>query len=272
MKLEIRDLSYHVGKTTLLGHIHFEAHCGELIGIIGPNGAGKSTLLKHIAGILTCKKDTVLLGDTDLSTLEPRALAKEVAYLSQFANTPRISVLEALELGRRAYSGMNLKHKDRQKIDESIVQFDLTPLLERNLESLSGGERQKVLIASALLQEPKVLLLDEPISHLDPKNQLEMLSAIHHATHERRLITLIVLHDIQHAIHYTNSLLMMKQGVLLHHSPTQALNEAMLKVLFDVDARLHVSQGHTFVYYGHAHEEKEHHHHDVKPHTHPHPH
>jgi iron complex transport system ATP-binding protein len=273
MKLEIRDLSYSVGKLPLLQHIHFEAQGGELTGIIGPNGAGKSTLLKHIAGIVPCQKKSVFLDGVDLSTLEPRALAKEVAYLSQFAHTPHISVLEALELGRRAYSGMMLKPKDRGKINESIVHFELLALLERNLESLSGGERQKVLIASALLQEPKVLLLDEPISHLDPKNQLEMLSAIHKATHEKGLITLVVLHDIQHAIHYTNTLLMLKQGALLHHGPTQNLSEAMLKVLFDVEARLHVSEGHTFVYYGHAHEEKEpHHHHGGVFHTHPHPH
>jgi len=255
MKLCIKNLNYTVARKTLLEEICLEANEGDVLGIIGPNGAGKSTFLKHIAGILPLKPSTVTLDSTDFSLLEPRALAKEVAYLSQFANTPRISVLEALELGRRAYSGMQLTHADKMKLDESVTHFELGDLLSRHLESLSGGERQKVLIASALLQEPKVLLLDEPISHLDPKNQLEMLSAMRHVTHEKKLITFIVLHDIQHAIHYTTRLVMLKRGKILHDIATSTLNPSMLEALFEVEASLHVSHGHTFVYYGHSHDE-----------------
>ncbi len=256
MKLCVKNLNYTVARKVLLEDICLEANEGEVLGVIGPNGAGKSTLLKHIAGILPLKSSTITLDTTDFSRLEPRALAKEVAYLSQFANTPRISVLEALELGRRAYSGMQLTHADKMKLDESVAHFDLGDLLERHLESLSGGERQKVLIASALLQEPKVLLLDEPISHLDPKNQLEMLSAMRHVTHEKKLITLIVLHDIQHAIHYTTRLVMLKKGKILHDIATSTLRPSMLEELFEVEASLHVSHGHTFVYYGHSHDER----------------
>ena len=255
MKLCVKNLNYTVARKTLLEDICLEATEGEVLGIIGPNGAGKSTLLKHIAGILPLKSSIVTLDTTDFSLLEPRALAKEVAYLSQFANTPRISVLEALELGRRAYSGMQLTHADKIKLDESVTHFELGDLLNRHLESLSGGERQKVLIASALLQEPKVLLLDEPISHLDPKNQLEMLSAMRHVTQEKKLITLIVLHDIQHAIHYTTRLIMIKKGKILQDIATKELHHHMLEGLFEVEASLHVSHGHTFVYYGHSHDE-----------------
>lgn len=98
MKLSIQNLNYKVGKKPLLHHISLEADSGDVIGIIGPNGAGKSTLLKHIAAILPLKASTILLDNMDFSTLEPRILAKKVAYLSQFASTPHISVLEALEL------------------------------------------------------------------------------------------------------------------------------------------------------------------------------
>jgi len=237
-----------------------EADSGDVIGVIGPNGAGKSTLLKHIAAILPLKASTILLDNVDFSTLEPRILAKKVAYLSQFASIPHISVLEALELGRRAYSGMQLTHEDRKKMSHCIEEFSLENLLERSLESLSGGERQKVLIASALLQEPIILLLDEPISHLDPKNQLEMLRAMRTTTRDKGLITFIVLHDIQHAIHYTTRLLMLKSGHILHDIPTKEITHTMLETLFDVETSLHVSHGHTFVYYGHSHEEHHLHH------------
>jgi len=256
MKLRVNNLNYTVAHKTLLEAICLEANEGEVLGIIGPNGAGKSTLLKHIAGILPLKSSTVTLDTMDFGCLAPRALAKEVAYLSQFSNTPRISVLEALELGRRAYSGMRLTQIDAIKIDESVTHFGLGDLLERHLESLSGGERQKVLIASALLQEPKVLLLDEPISHLDPKNQLEMLCAMQKVTQEKKLITFIALHDIQHAIHYTTRLVMLKKGKILHDIAKTALCPSMLEGLFEVEARLHASHGHTFVYYGHSHDEQ----------------
>ncbi|MDD3343339.1 MAG: ABC transporter ATP-binding protein [Sulfurospirillaceae bacterium] len=265
MNLCVQNLHYCVKRKILLDHICIEAKAGEVLGVIGPNGAGKSTLLKHIAGILPLNVSTVTLDKRDFSQLEPRDLAKEVAYLSQFANTPRISVLEALELGRRAYSGMQLTAIDKKKLDESVTQFELGELLERHLESLSGGERQKVLIASALLQEPKVLLLDEPISHLDPKNQLEMLSAVRKITQEKKLITFIVLHDIQHAIHYTSRLLMLKKGKILHDISTKSLSHSMLEELFDVEASLHISHGHTFVYYGHSHDTYHIHHQHTPP-------
>lgn len=260
MKLCIKNLSYRVKKKTLLHSICLEAISGEVIGIIGPNGAGKSTLLKHIAAILSLHPSTVTLDDIDISTLEARDLAKKVAYLSQFSSTPSISVLEALELGRRVYSGMNLKKEDYCKITQCVHEFGLEELLECTLEHLSGGERQKVLIASALLQEPQVLLLDEPISHLDPKSQLEMLSATRAMTRDKGLITFIVLHDIQHAIHYASRLVMLKAGSMLYDISTNEITHQMLEELFDVETSLHVSHGHTFVYYGHSHEEHHLHH------------
>lgn len=253
MTLFVNELSYSVDKKVLLSHINLEISSGSMVGIIGPNGAGKSTLLKHIAGILSCKPSCMMLDTTDLSKLEPRKLAKEVAYLSQFLQVPRMNVLETLELGRRAYGGMLLKKEDYKKIDEIVLDFNLEEMLERSLETLSGGERQKVMIASALLQEPKILLLDEPISHLDPKNQLEMLSAVRKVTIKKNLMTLIVLHDIQHAMHYANTLLMLKQGEILHYAPTKTVKAQMLKELFDVETTLHTYEGHTFISYGHSH-------------------
>lgn len=260
MKLCIKNLNYHVAKKRLLHSICMEAISGEVIGVIGPNGAGKSTLLKHIAAILALSPSTVMLDDVDFSTLEPRLLAKKVAYLSQFASIPSMSVLETLELGRRVHSGMRLSEQDERKISHCVHEFGLEALLECTLETLSGGERQKVLIASALLQEPKVLLLDEPISHLDPKNQLEMLSSMRAMTRDKGLITFIVLHDIQHAIHYTTRLVMLKAGQIMHDVPTKEITHKMLETLFDVETSLHVSHGHTFVYYGHSHEEHHIHH------------
>ncbi len=261
MSLVVKNLSYKASKKTLLNDVSFEANDGDMIGIIGPNGAGKSTLLKHIAAILPLKPLCVELDGCDFSTLLPRELAKKVVYLAQFTQIPQISVLETLELSRRAYSGAHLSSEDAKKIEACVQEFALEDILEQNLQLLSGGERQKVLIAAALLQEPKMLLLDEPISHLDPKNQLEMLYAIRKATYDKKLITLIVLHDIQHSIHYANRQIMVKNGNLLYDVPTTTLKSHMLEELFDMKISLNVAQGHTFVYYGHSHKGLEDDHH-----------
>ncbi|WP_024954137.1 ABC transporter ATP-binding protein [Sulfurospirillum arcachonense] len=253
MSLNVKDLHYTLAKQTLLQDINFQAKKGEVVGIIGPNGAGKSTLLKHIAAILPIKKEQIMLDGKDISKLKPREISRHIAYLSQFASFPQISVLESLELGRRSYSGMMLSQLDKEMISQSIEEFDLHKLLHRSIDTLSGGERQKVMIASAMLQEPDVLLLDEPISHLDPKNQLEMLSAIHKVTYEKNLVTLVVLHDLQHAIHYCDSLLMLKLGEIKYHIKTDMLEEKMLEELFDIQTKLYYVSGHIFVYYGHHH-------------------
>jgi len=253
MGLHVKELCSKVGNKTILDRVSFRAKRGQVLGIIGPNGAGKSTLLKHIAAINPIPKNCVSVEGSDIFFLSPSLIAKRIAYLAQFSATPPISVLETLELGRRAYSAVVLTNEDHQKLEDFIKQFNLDHILGRNLDTLSGGERQKVLIAAALLQEPDVLLLDEPISHLDPKNQLEMLSAIHEATYTKKLITLIVLHDLQHAIHYCDSLLMLKNAQILHHVNTSNLNEIMLEEVFDVRTKLHYASGHVFVYFGHHH-------------------
>ncbi len=253
MSLHVKNLSYKLGKKELLKDIYLSAQKGQIIGIIGPNGAGKSTLLKHIAAILPIQTAQVILDEKDISKLSPKDISRHIAYLAQFSAVPRMSVLETLELGRRSYSGMILGKLDKELIAKSVEEFGLEDLLCRHLDTLSGGERQKVMIASALLQEPDVLLLDEPISHLDPKNQLEMLSAIHKATYEKNLITFVVLHDMQHALHYCDALLMLKSGEVKYHIKAQEVQESMLQELFDVAIKLHYVSGHSFIYYGHHH-------------------
>jgi iron complex transport system ATP-binding protein len=130
-------------------------------------------------------------------------------------------------------------------------------ILSKNISTLSGGQRQKVFLASCLIQQPKVLMLDEPISHLDPKNQLDVLQTIRKLTKEKGIITLIVLHDIQHALHYGDNLLMMKDARVAYDITTKVIEERHLNEVFDVHAKLFKQEHHTFVYYEHSHLKKD---------------
>jgi iron complex transport system ATP-binding protein len=251
--LHVKDLTFEIKGKKLLQDINFEAQPSQMRVFIGPNGAGKTTLLKTIAKIYKNSSGAIKLYDEDISNLSTKELSQKISYMPQFSETPNISVLEVLELGRYTFSGARLKQKDREVIHEIIHDFHLEQILDKDIATLSGGQRQKVFLASSLVQEPKLLILDEPISHLDPKNQLDVLRAIKKLTKEKGIITLIVLHDIQHALHYGDTLLMMKDTRVVFDIHVADIKEEYLNEIFDVEAKLFKEENHTFVYYQHSH-------------------
>jgi iron complex transport system ATP-binding protein len=251
--LHIENLNFSIKGKKLLDDINFSNEQGQMRVFIGPNGAGKSTLLKNIANIYKRQQGKVLLDSLELGELNTKELSKIIAYMPQFNKVPNISVLEVLELGRYTYSGSKIKKEDRSIINEIIENFSMQSILSKNIAALSGGQRQKVFLASCLIQQPKILMLDEPISHLDPKNQLDVLQTIKKLTKERGIITLIVLHDIQHALHYGDNLLMMKDARVAYDIKTKEIEERHLNEVFDVHAKLFKQEHHTFVYYEHSH-------------------
>jgi len=253
LSLHVEHLGFKLKRKTILEDINFDAKSSQVRVIIGPNGAGKTTLLKAIAQINKKSFGGLSVDGTHLGSLKTAELSKIISYMPQFLEVPDLSVLEVLELGRYTFSGFKIKQKDRVVIDDIIERFSLSSILEKRIPTLSGGERQKVLLASSLTQEPKVLLLDEPISHLDPKNQLEVLRVIKKLTIDKKIITLIVLHDIQHALHYGDKLLMMKNGKVAYDLDEKEIKEHHLSTVFDVDVKLFREKNHTFVYYAHTH-------------------
>ncbi len=251
--LHVKDLSFSIKNKKILKSITFSANQGEVRVFVGPNGAGKTTLLKTIANIYKKNSGEVTLDSNNIGLLKPKKLSQIISYMPQFSEVPDITVLEVLELGRYTYCGAKIKQADRKIINSIIKSFSLQSILNKNITTLSGGQRQKVLLASSLAQEPKVLILDEPISHLDPKNQLDVLRVIKKFTKEHNIITLIVLHDIQHALHYGDKLLMMKDGQIIHNINSKDIKEQHLNEVFEVNAKLFREENHTFVYYQHSH-------------------
>lgn len=228
MSLTIQNLSYK----KILSQLDLIVDRGEMVVVIGPNGAGKSTLLRLIAGVIAQKNSSIVLDGIDLNSISVREKARLVSYLPQMDSVADMSVLDLLETGRRARSGAILDRVDRQKIDSAIERFGLAHLLDKNLMMISGGERQKANIAAALLEESPVLLLDEPISWLDPKNQIEILNTIRTATKARELITIVVLHDLTLALNYADRVVMMKGGRKIHD--TLDPQEVMLEDLYGI--------------------------------------
>lgn len=252
-RLKISDLHVSIGKRELVRGLNLEFEQKSFNALVGPNGAGKSTLLRAIAKMdLKIDGKIEFLGQ-NLHSLTLSQISKVLSYMAQFSQIPNLNVLDFLSLGRRTFSQIRLKKSDHKMIEDMAIKMGMQNWLDIPVESLSGGERQKVFIASCLLQKPKILLLDEPISHLDPKNQHSMLEIIKEQTYEREMITIIVLHDIHHALHYADNIIMLKNGELVSMKRSADVNKSDLQRLFDMQLEMYSIHGHKFIYFKHSH-------------------
>jgi iron complex transport system ATP-binding protein len=213
--VSLRDVSYRYGNTWALRGLDLEAFQGELIGILGPNGSGKSTLLKLIDGILQAQKGDVMIKERKVRNYSRGALAQEVAMVGQ-ENHFRFffTSIEIVLMGRFPHLGRYQFEKghDVEVAVEALEVTDCFALAERSIHELSGGEKQRVLIARALAQEPSIILLDEPTSFLDLKYKREIFRLLASLAHEKGLCIMAVSHDIDLASQYCDRMVMLKEG------------------------------------------------------------
>jgi len=260
MSLEIKNLSVKIKKTKLLNKINLKAKNSDLNIIIGPNGAGKSTLLKSICKIIDYVEGEILLNDENIIEKDLQEVSKNISYMGQFQNNSNLNVIDILELSRRKYSGFSLNNEDHKIIEKIIKEVDIEKFLHNNIDLLSGGEKQKVFLAASLIQEPKVLLLDEPTSFLDPKNQIEMLEIIKKVSKEKSLITLMVIHDLQNALHYADKIIMLKDKEIIDFQDSLNVDAKMISNLYNIPCEIFWQNGHPFTFFGHTHNHGNSHH------------
>ena len=238
--LEVRGISFGYNAGLLLKDISFSVAAGELIALIGPNGSGKTTLLKLMLGLLPPSAGEIDLLGQPQSTYPPLALAKTIAYVSQ---QPALSfpliVRELVALGRYPHGARRRESAaDRLAIEIALENTSANELGNRQFNSLSGGERQKVLIARALAQSAQVLLLDEPTLHLDLNFQLQILSALKRLCIDGGITVITVLHDINLVSLFADKALLLGNGILRGFGPVaEVINEASIKELLDVDMK-----------------------------------
>jgi iron complex transport system ATP-binding protein len=197
--LEATGLACTYGRRAVLADVALAARPGEVVAVLGPNGAGKTTLLKALARLLRPAAGAVTLAGRDVWSLRPAEVARAVAFAPQvLAPDWPFTVWEFVSLGRAPHRGWwrPLTRGDRRVIDAATSRLGLTGLRDRAVTELSGGEWQRARLARALAQEPRVLLLDEPTAHLDPRFQLEFLTAVRDLTWTDGLAVVMTLHDL----------------------------------------------------------------------------
>ncbi len=212
--LEVNQLSFSYDKKKVLDNISLYITKGESFGIIGPNGCGKTTLLKELTGILPIKEGEVVLKGEPLNSYGKKDLAKYIAVVEQ-EGTPRLSftVEEVVAMGRYPWMRpfANLTRKDYDIITKALVVFDLLDKRNQSVETLSGGERQLVSLARAMVQEPQILFLDEPTTYLDIGNQLLLMHYVRRWQRDKNLTVIMILHDLNLAAQYCDRLLLINQ-------------------------------------------------------------
>lgn len=232
MKLTVEGLSVRYGATQAIAEVDVAAHPGEVLAVIGPNGSGKSSLVKAIAGLVTHEGVVAFDG----SPVRP----ERIGYMPQdIGARAALTVLEAVLLGRLGRLGLRVRPVDLAAVEAVLGELDLMPLASRYLGELSGGQRQLVFLAQALASEPALLLLDEPISALDIRHQLEVMEIVLRMTRVRGLTTLVILHDLNIAARFANAVMVMRKGRLVcHGKPTEVIDEGMVASVFGVEASL----------------------------------
>ena len=211
--LSVRDLSFRYrGGAPVLRKVSFDAEDGRSMAILGNNGVGKSTLLKCINRILKADGGSATLDGMELTALSHGEIAKKVAFVAQSIPNVQLTVEDAVLLGRRPYMKWALTDEDRAIAEKAIEKLDLTALRGRYVDRLSGGERQKVMLARALAQQPRVLLLDEPTSNLDLHNQHQVLGEVKQICEETGITALVIIHDLNLALRFCDRFLMLRDG------------------------------------------------------------
>ena len=224
---------------------------GGITALIGPNGAGKSTLLHAMAGLLTPTSGSVEIAGMDVGRARPETRARIVALLPQSENvTARLSVGDLVGFGRWPHHRGRPGARDRTVMDEAIRTFDLAPLRDRVLDTLSGGQRQRAFVAMAWAQETPWMLLDEPLSALDPRHARDIMERLHALTRPgtggRSVV--IVLHDLAMAARYADRIVAMKDGRVVASGPKSLrLTSGLLSGLYDTPLSVETVAGGTTV-------------------------
>ncbi|WP_410539643.1 ABC transporter ATP-binding protein [Streptococcus salivarius] len=238
MDVKCKDIYYSIGDKKILNGVSLKVEGGQFQTILGPNGSGKSTLLKTIYRQLKPDSGQILLDGKSLDQVSLKETAKEMAVVTQFNPLQfDCTVEEIVMLGRTPHLSFLQKESERDLllVQDALDKVGMSEKKTRYYSSLSGGEKQRVILARALAQEPKLLLLDEPTNHLDIKYQLEMLALVK----KLGINVLAVLHDIQLACRFSDYIYLMKGGEIVAQGvPRDAVTPQSLQAVYDVQSRI----------------------------------
>ncbi|MDO5862211.1 MAG: ABC transporter ATP-binding protein [Thermoplasmata archaeon] len=244
--LEVKGLGYDYADKKVLDSVSFSLRPGEILGILGPNGCGKTTMLRNLNRNLSPHRGCIMLEGTDLEEMQKRDIARIIAAVPQ-SNEIRFAftVREMVEMGRmpfqEAFRGNS--SEDERIVDEAMELTGISGMSDRLINTMSGGERQRVIIARAIAQSPEILLMDEPTLHLDISMQFEVLDLVKDLASRKGLTVIVVSHDLPMVARYCDRIIMLHdRTIFAEGTPEEVLTPENMRTVFSVDARFEVDE------------------------------
>lgn len=237
--IEVKNLEFTYGKNPVLKKINFKVSEGEFVGVIGPNGSGKTTLLKLLTGILKPQNGEIILNKRRLNAYSGREVAKLIGYVPQNNNQGFISttVFDTVLMGRKPYINWFETTRDKKIVAEALDLFNLGEFSLRDINELSGGEKQKVFIARAFVQQPDYFILDEPTNNLDFRHKLEILNILKQLTKINGTVILAI-HDLNFALKYCNRIIILKEGEIFADGDTKVINKENIENVYGISVSI----------------------------------
>ena len=250
--LNVENLTFRYSKFSrpVLKGASLELKPGEIGILLGKNGSGKTTLFKNVLGIHKPGSGKILFEGEDLLKMSRKERARRIAYVPQDIHFGALTVFDSIMLGRISYFGLKSGDEDYKAVEKILLDMHLEGYAFRMVDELSGGERQKIAIARAMAQEPKLMVFDEPTGNLDIANEQLIMEEARKLAKEKNIAILSSLHDLNQALAFGDKFFFLKNGVVQYAGGREIITPEVVKDIFDVDVRIREIDGQTVVLHG----------------------
>ncbi len=238
--LKCENITFQYSRTgdPVLNGLSLELEQGQIGIVLGKNGSGKTTLFKNILGIHSPKSGKIRFDGKNLIKMSRRERARRIAYVPQDIRFGELTVFDSVLLGRISYFGLQASQEDYIAVERILTDMGLQDFAQRNVEALSGGERQKIAIARAMAQEPRLMIFDEPTGNLDIANEQLIIQEAKKLAREKNISILSSLHDLNQALYFGDKFFFLKDGVVKYSGGKECVNEAVIRDVFDIDVKI----------------------------------
>ena len=243
MFFEVNGIIFSYRSKQVLDGVSFTVKEDNVVSILGPNGVGKTTLIKCIGKVLTPKAGSVFIEGSDLHKLSKKDIAKKIGYVSQRSETSRTTVFDSVLLGRKPHFEWDITEKDIRLAGRVLHLLGLDELALKYVDEISGGEYQLVQIARVIVQQPKVILLDEPTSSLDLSNQHLIMHLIRNIVKKNHMVAIMIIHDLNLAIRHSDKFVLMKDGMVYSVGGPEVITPENIKAVFNIEAYVESVRG-----------------------------